>query len=1298
MAKIPKNLTVSTQTPYQLLSKLSIAERLALLHTVSGKSYLDSLTPTEYALLFPSYYKKDQEKSTAGTSIQPTSGGVTNASYIPPEQPATTSPVDTNKPSPRPAQPKPSSVMKPAWQTKIDELSKKYEGIEQEKPPLEQSESSKGRTGPIDRSRFAAELRDPEVKRLFIQMMQAEVGHQGEKSIRNFTETVFNRAVYENKSLRELLSSRTYFQPHRNGRFDVAGRELKDEKILKRNTDILDYVQKGSNHTKGAAHNFDVNAITKDRLVSEYDADPNSIVEEGGEYSYRKRFARERVENLPRFKEEVPASINKDEQKKEKTPLSQSEIDELIKNKGVAPVISDPEQLAKLNMERPDYYQGHIYIEGVKYPVGSGKPGEKQSMPYGTFNIRPGTHKNSRYRSFQNNSFYVEDMLDVKLGRKRVGMLIHKQTHLDQLYSAGCFAVDRKHWPKFKAHLLDYMKRVGPIAITVDKNNIAYISPKDAADPRIALLTPEEIIKSREKLPPDIDPKVASETTEKLEKLGLKPEMVEYIKEKLAKMPDTARENFLKELNPEIVSELNASSGENPDEVKKDVDAKVEAVKEPNADLISKDPQKVDDTIGPRKDGSVNLGAVDDWLMSRYTGAGVRWKDEQSAKKYNMNLQDYVIRGIDPKIRMEMYEYGQKFEKETGKKFTVNTGFRDDYRQSLITSGVRARVGASQHGGSSARPKNEAAIIQYGQAMAAYGNGGAFDTNSDFTHWLNRNRRPDSGIAPTGLNIRNDPYHVSDRFSREARRLRMGGTEKERENFNKRYQEWLSKIKDPDVQAEIIKRLEDEGYSSPQNEKSKPVKERAIVSGIPKPEPAQPPAPGAPAQTQPTTPAGRAQPAAQAGGSPPPATPQSRVEQPPAQSPEAPAAQKNKIVYIGAGIKRSGSMYDERGILDRNSAREYYRRLGFKDENIRFLEGAGQSEQQRNSVINAVRENPDAELYLDGFSGGIGSMKNAWKKLSEDERRRVKSVTMSGGAYRGGFLANKNNFPGTKFINRPDIKGHYSHYEDYLKKLQEQQPKLIEPITPATTTQAPAQATAQTAQAQAPAQTAQAPAQAQAQAPAQTAQAQATAQTAQAQAPAQTAQAQATVPIQIPQDNSIVTTVPTESPQKLVYGGEVFNDSRPTKNETEGSKLQTKDDTTPIYNKEGDISALYNPDKEMLYHDPRSGKNVVEPKNRINTDQLYGKDIERTSNIKNEGDVNAINNAVDTVYSKIMGNIQNKIVNNNNLHEDMNSLANLTENIMQNPTMERFNARRQFKERSNLSRGNYYNFGQSNRI
>ena len=107
---------------------------------------------------------------------------------------------------------------------------------------------------------------------------------------------------------------------------------------------------------------------------------------------------------------------------------------------------------------------------------------------------------------------------------------------------------------------------------------------------------------------------------------------------------------------------------------------------------------------------------------------------------------------------------------------------------------------------------------------------------------------------------------------------------------------------------------------------------------------------------------------------------------------------------------------------------------------------------------------------------------------------------------------------------------------------------------------------------------------------------------------------------------------------------------------------------------------------------------MVEPKNRINTDQLYGKDIERTSNIKNEGDVNAINNAVDTVYSKIMGNIQNKIVNNNNLHEDMNSLANLTENIMQNPTMERFNARRQFKERSNLSRGNYYNFGQSNRI
>jgi len=52
---------------------------------------------------------------------------------------------------------------------------------------------------------------------------------------------------------------------------------------------------------------------------------------------------------------------------------------------------------------------------------------------------------------------------------------------------------------------------------------------------------------------------------------------------------------------------------------------------------------------------------------------------------------------------------------------------------------------------------------------------------------------------------------------------------------------------------------------------------------------------------------------------------------------------------------------------------------------------------------------------------------------------------MAGGAYDGRWLASEDNFPGTKFTNRPDIKGHYEHYEQYLKKLQESQPKVEEP-------------------------------------------------------------------------------------------------------------------------------------------------------------------------------------------------------------------------------------------------------------
>jgi len=162
-------------------------------------------------------------------------------------------------------------------------------------------------------------------------------------------------------------------------------------------------------------------------------------------------------------------------------------------------------------------------------------------------------------------------------------------------------------------------------------------------------------------------------------------------------------------------------------------------------------------------------------------------------------------------------------------------------------------------------------------------------------------------------------------------------------------------------------------------------------------------------------------------------------------NPEQTPTQPEKIVYIGAGITRAGNMEDPKGILDRENARAYYKALGYKDENIRFLEGAGQTKELENSILKAVRENPQGNIIIDAFSGAIGSAKRAWPKLTEEERKRVSEIIMAGGAYDGRWLASEDNFPGTKFTNRPDIKGHYAHYEQYLKKLQESQPKVEEP-------------------------------------------------------------------------------------------------------------------------------------------------------------------------------------------------------------------------------------------------------------
>ena len=92
------------------------------------------------------------------------------------------------------------------------------------------------------------------------------------------------------------------------------------------------------------------------------------------------------------------------------------------------------------------------------------------------------------------------------------------------------------------------------------------------------------------------------------------------------------------------------------------------------------------------------------------------WKDPMAAKRVNMSLPKYVIGGMDPDFREQLYHAGRAMDAD-GVKWAILSAFRDDYRQG-IASGIKASARNSLHGGS----------VRTG----GYGYGRAVDvTNSD---------------------------------------------------------------------------------------------------------------------------------------------------------------------------------------------------------------------------------------------------------------------------------------------------------------------------------------------------------------------------------------------------------------------------------------------------------------------------------------------------------------------------------------------------------------------------------------
>ena len=160
-----------------------------------------------------------------------------------------------------------------------------------------------------------------------------------------------------------------------------------------------------------------------------------------------------------------------------------------------------------------------------------------------------------------------------------------------------------------------------------------------------------------------------------------------------------------------------------------------------------------------RKPGIVVLDEIDGYLWDVYQRSPIKkdssgdftWKDPAAANRMGLSLQDYVIGGMDPGFREQLYNAGRAMDAD-GINWSILSAFRDDYRQRLA-AGFKARVGNSLHGGS--------------RRTGGYGRGRAVDVTAaegtnpeEVWKWI------DAHGAKYGLSRPmpgNDPAHIQQR-------------------------------------------------------------------------------------------------------------------------------------------------------------------------------------------------------------------------------------------------------------------------------------------------------------------------------------------------------------------------------------------------------------------------------------------------------------------------------------------------------------------------------------------------------
>jgi hypothetical protein len=125
-------------------------------------------------------------------------------------------------------------------------------------------------------------------------------------------------------------------------------------------------------------------------------------------------------------------------------------------------------------------------------------------------------------------------------------------------------------------------------------------------------------------------------------------------------------------------------------------------------------------------------------------------------------LQDYVIGGMDPSFREQLYNAGRAMDAD-GIHWSILSAFRDDYRQRLA-AGFKAHVGNSLHGGS--------------RRTGGYGHGRAVDvtavegtTPEEVWKWIDAHGAKYGLARPS--TFRQSRVRVADAGKRQRRKARL---------------------------------------------------------------------------------------------------------------------------------------------------------------------------------------------------------------------------------------------------------------------------------------------------------------------------------------------------------------------------------------------------------------------------------------------------------------------------------------------------------------------------------------------